>query len=74
MPIVGVLADASVLLSAIVGKSALRVCTEFGIKVHTPQYNADEVTEYLPENGSKCHPIEMTGHKSPRFGRRCPEI
>jgi predicted nucleic acid-binding protein len=53
MPIVGVVADANVLLSAIVGKSALLVFTEFGIQVHATQCNADEVTEYLPEMAKK---------------------
>jgi predicted nucleic acid-binding protein len=53
MPIVGVIADANVLLSAIVGKSALRVFTEFVIQVHATQFNADEVTEYLPEMAAK---------------------
>src|SRR5919197_1483368 len=53
MPIAGVVADANVLLSAIVGKSALRVFTEFVIQVHATQFNADEVTEYLPEMAAK---------------------
>ena len=60
MPISGVVADAIVLLSAIVGKSALRVFTEFGIRVHATQYNADEVTEYLPEMARKYElPVEL---------------
>ena len=48
MPIEGVVADANVLLSAAVGKAALRVITEFKIDVHVAQFNADEVAEYLP--------------------------
>jgi predicted nucleic acid-binding protein len=48
MPIEGVVADANVLLSAAVGKAALRVITEFNVEVHVAQFNADEVTEYLP--------------------------
>ena len=60
MPIVGVVADANVLLSAIVGKSALRVFTEFAIQVHATQFNADEVTEYLPEMAQKYRlPVEL---------------
>jgi len=60
MPIAGVVADANVLLSAIVGKSALRVFTEFAIQVHAPQFNADEVTEYLPEMAQKYGlPVEL---------------
>jgi predicted nucleic acid-binding protein len=60
MPIAGVVADANVLLSAIVGKSALRVFTEFAIQVHATQFNADEVTEYLPEMAQKYKlPVEL---------------
>jgi predicted nucleic acid-binding protein len=60
MPIAGVVADANVLLSAIVGKSALRVFTDFAIQVHASQFNADEVTEYLPEMAQKYKlPVEL---------------
>jgi predicted nucleic acid-binding protein len=48
MPTAGVVADANVLLSAAVGKAALRVLTEFDIAVHVAQFNTDEVAEYLP--------------------------
>ena len=60
MPIAGVVADANVLLSAIVGKSALRVFAEFAIQVHASQFNADEVTEYLLEMAQKYGlPVEL---------------
>lgn len=60
MPIVGVVADANVLLSAVVGKSALRVLTEFAIEVHVSRFNVDEVTEYLPEMAAKYNlPLEL---------------
>ena len=60
MPIVGVVADANVLLSASVGKSGVRVFTEFAIQVHATQFNADEVTEYLPEMAQKYRlPVEL---------------
>src|SRR5262245_928681 len=60
MPIVGVVTDANVLLSAIVGKSALRVLTEFAVHVHATQYNANEVTEYLPEMAQRYQlPVEL---------------
>jgi len=60
MPIAGVVADANVLLSAIVGKSALRVFTEFAIQVHATQFNVDEVTKYLPEMAHKYKlPVEL---------------
>ena len=48
MPFASVVADANVLLSAVVGKAALRVFTQSDIVVHVAQFNADEVTEYLP--------------------------
>ena len=43
-----VVADANVLLSAALGKAALRVFTRFGIVVHSARFNIDEVEEYLP--------------------------
>jgi predicted nucleic acid-binding protein len=48
MPIAGVVADANVLLSAVVRKAALRIFTEFKVVVHVTEFNADEVAEYLP--------------------------
>ena len=60
MPIAGVVADANVLLSAVVGKSALRVLTEFAIEVHVSRFNADEVSEYIPKIASKYNlPLEL---------------
>lgn len=58
MPIASVVADANVLLSAVAGKAALRVFTEFGLTVHVAEFTADEVVEYLPYIGilnEKCH-------------------
>ncbi len=43
MPIAGIVADANVLLSAVVGKAALRVFTRFEVVVHVTQFNADKV-------------------------------
>ncbi len=48
MTIEEVVADANVLLSAVLGKAALRVFTEFEVTVHVAQFNVDEVAEYLP--------------------------
>ena len=48
MPIEGVVADANVLLSAVVGKAALRVISASDVVVHVAQFNADELAEYLP--------------------------
>lgn len=53
MPIEGVVADANVLLSAVIGKAALRVFTEFRVRVHACQFNADEVMEYPPTMANK---------------------
>ena len=55
MPIEGVVADANVLLSAAVGKGALRVFTDFHIVIHVAQFNADEVADYLPLMATKYH-------------------
>jgi predicted nucleic acid-binding protein len=60
MPIASVVADANVLLSAVVGKAALRVFTEFAVVVHVAQFNVDEVAEYLPHLASKYElPVEL---------------
>jgi len=48
MRIASVVADANVLLSAAIGKAALRVLTDFNIEVHASRFNCDEVEEYLP--------------------------
>ena len=53
MHIEGVIADANVLLSAVVGKAALQVFTEFNVIVHVAQFNRDEVAEYLPHMARK---------------------
>ena len=53
MSIGAVVADANVLLSAVVGKAALRVLTEHGVEVHVSEFNAAEVDEYLPRLASK---------------------
>jgi predicted nucleic acid-binding protein len=48
-----VVADANVLLSAIVGRAALRVFTQFGLEIHVSGFNAAEVEEYLPRMADK---------------------
>jgi predicted nucleic acid-binding protein len=53
MPSAGVVADANVLLSAVVGNAAARVFFEFEIAVHVTEFNAGEVEEYLPRMASK---------------------
>ncbi len=44
---------AVVLLSAAVGKAALRVFTEHGLTVHATELNADEVEEHPPHLAAK---------------------
>jgi hypothetical protein len=53
----GVVADANVLLSAVIGKAAARVFFEFEIPVHVTELNAREVREYLP----KMRPCPLPG-------------
>ena len=53
MRIDAVVADANVLLSAVIGRAALRVFTEYGVTVHVTRFNAAEVEEYLPRLASK---------------------
>ena len=53
MPTDAVVADANVLLSAVVGKAALRVISEYGVTVHVSRFNAAEVEEYLPRLSAK---------------------
>lgn len=48
MSIAGVVADANVLLSAVTGRAALRVFTEYELSVHVAEFNVEEVLEYLP--------------------------
>jgi predicted nucleic acid-binding protein len=48
VPIAAVVADANVLLSAVVGKAALRVFSDFALTVHVARFTVDEVAEYLP--------------------------
>jgi predicted nucleic acid-binding protein len=58
--IAGVVADANVLLSAVVGKAALRVFTDFEVTVHVAQFNINEVAEYLPQMAGKYElPVEL---------------
>jgi len=53
MPIAAVVGDADVLLSAAIGKAALRVFTLHHVEVHVARFNADEVLEYLPKLAEK---------------------
>lgn len=48
MPFAGIVADANVLLSAVIGKAAQRVFSVYDLKVHASEFNAREVSEYLP--------------------------
>jgi predicted nucleic acid-binding protein len=48
-----VVADANVLLSAVIGKAAQKVFSEHNLNVHTAEFNANEVREYLPVMAEK---------------------
>ena len=48
MSIDAVVADANVLLSAAIGKAALRVIVEYSIDVHVTDFNSSEVEQYIP--------------------------
>jgi predicted nucleic acid-binding protein len=48
VPFEDIVADANVLLSAVVGKAAQRVFSAYVLKIHASAFNAREVTEYLP--------------------------
>ena len=53
MLIEAVVADANVLLSAVIGKAAQKVFSEHDLKVHAAEFNAHEVREYLPVMAEK---------------------
>ena len=44
----GIVADANVLLSAVIGKAAQRIFSAYDLKVHASEFNTREVSEYLP--------------------------
>jgi len=48
VPFEGIVADANVLLSAVVGKAAQKVFSKYALTVHVSEFNAREVSEYLP--------------------------
>lgn len=55
-----VVADANVLLSAVAGKAALRVFTEFAVRVCVTEFNLREVEDYLSVMGEKYGiPVEI---------------
>lgn len=54
-PLKRIAADSNVLLSAVIGKAALRVFTETTLAVITTQFNIEEVQEYIPHLASKYH-------------------
>jgi predicted nucleic acid-binding protein len=60
MPIAEIVADANVLLSAVVGRAALRVFTQFGLRVHATQFNVEEILRYFPRMAVKYRlPLEL---------------
>ncbi len=59
MPIAALVADANVLLSAAIGKAALKVFTVYRVEVHATAFTMVEVEEYLPELAKKYRLIEQ---------------
>ena len=55
MPSKRIAADSNVLLSAVIGKAALKVFTRLDIEVRTTEFNIAEVEEYIPRLASKYH-------------------
>ena len=55
MPLKKIAADSNVLLSAVIGKAALKVFTRLDIEVLTTEFNIAEVEEYIPHLASKYH-------------------
>ncbi len=52
-------ADSNVLLSAVIGKAALRILTHPEIEVITTHFNIGEISEYLPQLASK-YELDLT--------------
>jgi predicted nucleic acid-binding protein len=84
VPIDAVVGDANVLLSAVVGKAALRVIVGHGVTVHATEFNAAEVEEYIPHLSAKYSlPEDMVQlqwrllpvvlHTESEYGERLPE-
>ena len=55
-----VAADSNVILSAVIGKAALRIFIQPYIEFITTQFNLQEVEEYLPRLAAKYHLDERT--------------
>jgi predicted nucleic acid-binding protein len=53
VPLDAVVADANVLLSAVVGGAADRVFSDFSLEVHVMRFNAREIEAYLPRMAAK---------------------
>ncbi len=52
-PLKSLVADANVILSAVIGKAALKIFTNTDIKIITTQFNIGETLEYLPRLAEK---------------------
>ena len=49
------LADSNVLLSAVIGKAAIKIFTHTDLEILTTRFNVQEVEEYLPYLSTKYH-------------------
>ena len=55
MPLKKIAADSNVLLSAVIGKAALKVFVRLDIEILTTEFNIAEAEEYIPHLASKYH-------------------
>lgn len=46
-------ADSNVLLSAVIGKAALKVFTQLDLEILTTEFNIEEIKEYIPHLAAK---------------------
>ena len=52
-PLKSIAADSNVLLSAVIGKAALKIFTQTKLEILTTVFNIEEIEEYLPCLGAK---------------------
>ncbi len=54
-PLKKLAADSNVLLSALIGKAALKIFTHLDLEIVTTEFNVDEIKEYIPHMALKYH-------------------
>jgi hypothetical protein len=63
LPIAAVVADANALLSAVIGKAALRVFTEHHLEVHSARFNAKKPSMTPPKWAAQADPLASWGER-----------